>query len=467
MSPLEQLVKSLRQGEDCLVEMLDGCDQVTREIEAARSRVRSQLAEENPETQRLVATEVSALESNLDLYLRVIESLAGYRQDFDKQRLSEALDHISNCRERLHLDFHRFREAVLTQRGPTTHPGLNLLYALGASGRQAGDAALLEALPAEELRAEGWLNHDPGDSPFFQELGDFYEAYAQLLQAVVAGFDRQAWLEDILALGQDYARLDLETFRRRFGDGPCPYPWINLLVHGSWMVGQDCLSPALVSDLLFDADQELTRIREALEEPLLSQAGSLLEELADWVVGLDEWLQTADLTTHPACSEPGLTLGHQLYGLVQNLSLPEAARCSVCGNRIMGPRCLGCGSKSQVVSTNHEARPENRVDQVVRQAEEILRGGDDDGFRSTLELLTQDLTKARAQDPGAKVGSAAALLRERYVQALDDFENGLAELDDFLQGPDRELLQVAEQNLRKALEDLQQLQQDLVSAHRP
>jgi tetratricopeptide (TPR) repeat protein len=250
-----------------------------------------------------------------------------------------------------------------------------------------------------------------------------------------------------------------------------------MLVHVSWLITQDSVSPSLLRDLLYEAATELEKTAVGLtgwEESggLTADAGQLLTQLHEWVGQLDEWLDEAQPEAQSALAEQGLNLAERYFQLQQQIEQQTQPRsgtqCLVCGNPTSGPKCNTCGARVHAAALNpDESVPENRIEKLLSQAEQILReAGDRPGFEASLQALREDLRIARAKDPGPQVPESLLELRQRYLESLEVFEKALDELNDFSRSPSVEALEAAQEPLRQSVEELLDIQKGLESASR-
>lgn len=465
--PVLEVVQRLQNGKAEIQELLDACDQVRQDLKSMTEQFEAQHLAEAEEIRTVLSPEVESIRRSSDLYSDVLDSLSSYAADFDAERLEEGLQFIPLAAERLSLDFLRYREAALAQRGPTTHPGINLLTTLVRS--QATQEALQEALVLELERCHLWLDQDPSSSHLIPELQAFYATYLDHLQELSE--DLNAWVGDLEELGRHYARLDIDGLRRRYAYGPSALPWINLVVHSSWLVTQNAVSSEVVRDLVGEAGQELEQALAGLGGWELSsdwtrEAGQLLSDMLAWLEDLLRWLELCDHEGQASLSQRGLQLAAQyepLMGQVQQQGAAEILRCEVCGNPVEGAKCGTCGARVHGSLLNpDEAEQENRMEALIKHAEMILReAGDKVAFGQLLDGLQNDLKIAKAKDPGEKVPEEFQPLRQRYLASLETFEQALADLEEFRISPSQEALEAAEEPLRIAVEELMELQQEL------
>ncbi|MBT9587487.1 hypothetical protein IV102_29365 [bacterium] len=473
--PILSVIGRLQSRQATVNDLLEACDDVRRDLDRARADFEAQIFREEASVRPALAPEIEYAYRSFEVYHLVLDSLAAYSQDFEGKRLSEALNYIPNCATRLSLDFQRFREAALAQRGPTTHPGINLLCSLAGLWKsgQGQLESLEDAIRKEQMRAHDWLEQDLSTSQSGVELQGFYESYVQLLQDCPSLETVDSWTEQMTLLGGDFARLDLDSLRRRFAYGPTQVPWVNLLVHTSWLITQDFVSPCLLRDLLYEAAFELEKTSVGLsgwEESggITAEAGLLLSQLHEWVSQLDEWLEDPQTEVQAALAESGLQLAQhysQLLGSMQHQAQPGGvANCLVCGNPTSGPKCARCGARVHAsTALNPDERPaESRIERLLSQAEQILREvGDVAGFESSLEALRQDLRIARAKDPGPNLPESLAELRQRYLDSLESVEAALSEFEGFAESPSVEALHAAQEPLRQSVAELMEIQKGL------
>ena len=473
--PIMGVIGRLQSQQATANDLLEACDDVRRDLETSRADFEAQILREEESVRPALSPEIEYAYRSFEVYHLVLDSLAAYAQDFESERLSEALDYIPRCITRLSLDFQRFREAALAQRGPTTHPGINLLCSLAGLWKsgQGQLESLEDAIQKEQMRAQDWLEQDLSNSQSGAEVQGFYESYAQMLQECPTLDTVDEWTEQLALLGRDYARLDLDSLRRRFAYGPSQVPWVNMLVHTSWLITQDSVSPSLLRDLLYEAAFELEKTSVGLsgwEESggVTAEAGLLLSQLHEWVGQLDEWLEDPQPEVQAALAQQGLQLAEhypQLVRSIEHQAQPgSGASCLVCGNPTSGPKCTRCGARvhASTALNPDEHPPESRIERLLSQAEQILREvGDVAGFESSLEALRQDVRLAKAKDPGPNVPESLAELRQRYLESLESVEVALSEFDGFAESPSVEALQAAQEPLRQSVAELMEIQKGL------
>lgn len=261
------VVRAVAEGAAPPEELVEALEATRRELDGQRHGFEAALARETPAVQQLVTPEVAAVNQSLDDYVAVLESCGAYLQGFDSAYLDSALENLPRACGRLDLDFFRFREAVLSQRGPTTHPGLNNLLAVADTG---GD--LEAALELETTRLQTPIS---GHHALSELLAAWQKDYARVLAAPVS----DEWFAALEELGQRYARLDTDAISRRYAEHPTPIPTLNLTVNSAWLLTQDRVEPELVLYFLDEFQHSLN----AQEAPPRA--------LVDWAEHLGAWLE--------------------------------------------------------------------------------------------------------------------------------------------------------------------------------
>ena len=471
--PVLEVIQKVQLKQAGPSELIEAIEAIGQDLARMRREFEEVVAQQPESVRPVLAPEIEYVGRSFDTYLRCLDSLASYGQDFESVRLQEGLTNIPIAASRLALDFERFRESSMALRGPTTHPGMNLV--LTEAGRfQAGEISeevFKESFDREMLRAGDWLEQDLSERNLGPEVQAFYEQYLQLLQEPPAPDQVEGWLQSLRELGTSYARIDVDSLRRQYAYGPSPVTWLNMLVHAAWLVTQEQVSPAMLLDLILDANQELEALSVGFAGwdaslDWFHQAGKLLHELHQWVGALYEWAEGADPTTLEPLVQEGLKLAEQYPALLKKPGANDGATCGVCGTPASGSKCAACGARIHSVALNpDEKAPESRVEQLLNQAQMILReAGDRKAFESAYLGLKQDLAIARAKDPGDSVPEELAELRERYLESLDAFEEALLELEEFSSTPSVEAYEAAQEPLRRIMDELMQLQKDLAAA---
>lgn len=261
------VVRAVADGSVPPEELVEALEATRRELDGQRNGFEAALAKETPAVQQLVTPEVAAVNQSLDDYLAVLESCGAYLQGFDSAYLDSALENLPRAAGRLDLDFFRFREAVLSQRGPTTHPGLNALLATADTG---GDLEAVLDLETARLQAGTSEQH-----ALSELLAAWQRDYARALTSAVS----DEWFANLEELGRRYARLDTDAVGRRYAEQPTVIPTLNLTLNSAWLLMQDRVEPELV---LYFLDAFLKELH-AQETPL--------RLLVDWGEHMGAWLE--------------------------------------------------------------------------------------------------------------------------------------------------------------------------------
>lgn len=249
---------------------------------------------------------------------RVAESLQGSLAQLSQEQFLRKAPEIEAVLEALEADIHGssdkvplrlrlldLRDSLLQDWGPSTHPGLNHLWAL-AQGSMPGEWDRVTRF--ESLRTHVWE-----ESPKFlqDEQAQFEGDYREFLTLSPS---EPGWLDAFHQLGQAFARIDLSYLERQSRQGPTGLPWLDLTVQVIWQESQGYLSPHLLDqvlsaslmqcrELMSISDPDLVRTVSRLESLLLSlfqgngrfpTLEDFLESLAATGVQLAEQLAGAD-----------------------------------------------------------------------------------------------------------------------------------------------------------------------------
>lgn len=471
-SPLLTEVHAILAGSHEVEKLSEVVEATRADLAALRADFQAAVAREKEATQRLVVREISAVDQAFEDYTAVVDCTAGYLQGFERSYLESAVKHMPLAIARLDLNFLAFREAAMAERGPTTHPGINLLAALFALEREAE----LEAqLTLELARAEMGLQEEGG--PLSELRRQFYTAYFAHLEAF-AGLDR-GWLDGLLALGRDYARLDLASLERRFGWTPTRIPALNLVVNGVWLWSQNRVAPEVCQLLL---DQGHAFLLEALEthqqfSPAGGRATQALESLLDLLEAYHAWMADPRPGVLDELAQEAIAAASELEEADAALEGSGASRvpCTICGldNPPGSARCTACGSKLtagvfEVAEERSAPNEPSKVQKLLDAAAPLLTGfGEPDVLLGLVEDMRQSLKVARRKAaPVEELDEDDPLLpaARSYATALDEIEGGLGELQTFAEDPSHEGLEKASGLLLAAAAKLTELQLSLSSA---
>lgn len=482
---MAEFKRAIVQAIECLqgglaeVDMLvEAIDSTRTELERVRDDFRATVQAEGEVAGQVLVHEVNAVEQSLRDYNTVVDSIAGYLQGFDPQYLAKGVEYLTRCEDRLNLDFLRFREAALGQRGPTTHSGLNHLYALASAG---GGPALESQRQLEEVRAHAGLSTleaDPNMEVLAPALQEFYEQVLDLLASPGEGPD---WLEKLLQCGKLYAQMDVQFINRLYAGGPSPLPFVNLVVHSAWLHTQGAVLPEVVQYFLCQAESALDSAREmqhqtslslasdAPELPIMRNAGEALSRLSEGLSAYWQWLESPSVDALEGLAQPVLDQAGFVrisFDELNDLATRgDRVRCTICGNSNENGshKCRACGA-ALIGRSNLQSQgtaPVGRFQALLEAARGVLEEHQDSGYLlKQLADMENGLELARkAEGSHAPAGSGAA----QYSQGLQALGKGLELLHRFAGQPDRELYRAATDHLNSASELLQASQRELAS----
>jgi hypothetical protein len=419
-------------------------------------------------------------------YAAVLDCAAGYLQGFDRSYLESAAKHMPLAIARLDLNFLAFREAAMAERGPTTHPGINYLATLAAlamNGENIGNG-FDRQLELELGRAEMGLQQ--GDDPLAALRRDFYGRYLQHLEACPGPTDR-AWVDGLLVLGREYARVDLASLERRFGWTPTPVPALNLVLNGVWLWSQDRVAPEVCQLLLGQGHAFLLETLEAHQQlaaalpeddPAADAAlrgTQALESLLDLLEAYHAWLENPQPATLDELARETIAAATELAEAREALEGTGASKvpCTICGlaNPPGSSRCTQCGSKLSGAAFEvgeTQAAPSAgsaRLQRLLDTASQLLQGfGEPDELLQLVEEMRQSLVVARRKTPPLDEVAEDDPLRASavaYAAAMDEMEAGLGELQTFAEDPSHETLEKASALILGAGDKLSGVQQSL------
>lgn len=488
-APLEQAVQELLTDTGSVDELVAALDGLRAQLEQTREDFWATASQEGPAAMAMLAPEMGAVENSLADFLRVLDSISGYLQGFDKLYLKNAQNLLQAADGRLNLDFLRFREAAMSQRGPTTHPGLNHLHIL---------ASLLLLEPTEELQQQfdqqkaleearcqsgpASLELDASLAPLGPQLLAFWEDYLGLLQGETPLGE---WLTAITTLGKRYARLDVNFISRRYAAGPTPISSLNQVINSAWLFGQQVVEPELVQFFLIQAGNSLQDTLEGHQQMLLGlneddphrELGNTLTAAIEGLLdSLDQywaWLESPEPESLQALYEAVSPLAVQvqeLFAQVQAQQESGGSSCPICGLQQSegASRCRQCGAAlaggqgvDALEGENANQSGASRFQRLLQTAQHVLDGEEDPDL--LLQLVEEmegalELARKSQHPPGEDaLGQAAS----NYREGLDAVAKALELLRAFADEPDREGLDSAGEQLDLATRKLQSTQQEL------
>ena len=264
----------------------------------------TQLAESSEQEaeagQPALAAEKAEVDTNCDLYLRCLDSLWAAVKTHDSAGIEAALEHLEAAASRLNLATFRWREVALSERGPTSHPGLNEIFDALHSEPPWNEAPWRALIDRELQREHGF---EDGLDQLEEELQTFQEQYRLCLSTLTRS---SRWEESLEPLGLQYLRLDLPFFARHYDQGPTPVAWLNLAHQACLLWSQGAVSHSMAVAFLDRAIQQ----HEAL--PAHPDVDDLSQELIDLLESLADKLESEDSDLQTDLDEIE-RIGRQLY----------------------------------------------------------------------------------------------------------------------------------------------------------
>jgi hypothetical protein len=488
-APLEQAVQDLLADSGSVDDLVAALDGLRSQLEQTREDFWATAAQEGPAAMAMLAPEMGAVENSLADFGGVLDSISGYLQGFDKLYLHNVANLLQAADGRLNLDFLRFREAAMSQRGPTTHPGLNHLHILASLLLLEPKAELQQQFDQqraiEETRCQAGpasLEVDATLAPLAPLLLAFWDEYLALLQSDAPLAD---WLTTIATLGKRYARIDVNFISRRYAAGPTPVSSLNQVINSAWLLGQQVVEPELVQFFLIQAGNSLQDTLEAHQQMLLGlgeddvhrQDGNALTAAVEGLLdGLDQywaWLESPEPEALQALYENAAPLAgqvHELFAKIQAQQESGGSSCPICG--LQQPeganRCRQCGAAlaggqgvDALEGENGNSGGASRFQRLLQTAQLVLNEEEDpDLLVQLVEEMEAALELARkSQQPAGEdaLGQAAA----NYAEGLEAVTKALELLRTFADEPSREGLDGAGEQLDLATRKLQATQQEL------
>jgi hypothetical protein len=236
--------------------------------------------------QRALAEEKLEVDKSYDLHLRCLDALGSAVQARDQGGVETALEQLEDSVSRLNLAVLRWREVALSERGPTSHPGLNEIFDALHAEPPWEDVEWRALIDRELQREHGF---EDGLAQLEEELQVFQERYRLCLSGLSQS---SRWEDSLEPLGLHYLRLDLPFFARHYDQGPTPISWLNLAHQSCSLWSQGALSHSLAVAFLDRAIQQQETLPSHPDVDALSaELSGLLEELADRLECEDSNLQ--------------------------------------------------------------------------------------------------------------------------------------------------------------------------------
>lgn len=488
---LQEVIQDLLEGKATVDELVSVLDTTRERLLAMREEFQSSVAAEGPTTQLLAAAEIRAVEQSLQDYRDVLDTCAGYLQGFDNTFLTSAQQNLPAAIGRLNLDFLRFREVALAERGPTTHAGLNHLFCLASLGGDEYADQLRLQMELEQTRC-----HTALQNPELSENeAKFYEAYLHLLEHE----PQDDFREQLQQLGKLYARLDVAFLARRYSHGPTPLATLNLVINTAWLLSQNAVERQVPQIFIEQAEQtthdvlaQQQQLHNGLdpEDPAWEDSRRMceaLEEVLDVIGRFAQWVDAGQKNLPDELIATAQSLANEVQAAFLDMNdrtgtSEGGAPCPICGlqNPAGVTRCRACGAAleggeltsftAREGEAGQTAQTATRLQRLLETAEMVVEGRDDpDSLRQQLDEMNQALELARkSEKPIEAVGGGSPEERKslenaakKYSEGLDEIEEGLDLLSQFADEPSRELLDQAREALGKAATRLQDVQQGL------
>lgn len=424
---LASLTQRYLQGEVPLAEVLEAAEKTRQSLEQHRDQTLERLRQEPEHVQRLIQGERVSWEESVSDFLRWAQR--AQQSEGRSDSLESVAESLPTTAMRLQFDGFRLEQALWVARGPSSLGHLNRVVAAYYTGFDLAQTCQFEA---EYLNqgAESLLESYP--ESLREDLGACLDSILQWLEDFQPGPE---WLAEGERLGREWSSLDYHFLVRGYSSTPSPFEALNLAVNACWLQEQGLVQATLTCYCL---EQAL----ESMGAGAASEEGDLSDVQTDLQRILSQMLvQCRRGQELKALREAALDLIAELQAFLEPPTAQEVGQpCPVCGSsQPLGiTRCGACGSR--LLGQSGQPLVADRLETLLAQAELLLSDSEasDSGLIQGLELYQADLKKARE-------------LREpEYDQILDDFEAGLRTLSDFLQDPDRQVLEQASQQLRQS-----------------
>lgn len=298
-----------------LQELLDGegqhlqaerLEQLLSLAQHCRSSQQQQSLAEPVDSQAVLAMEQFEVEQCFDNLLACLRALHQASTDRISLQTERALSDLVDSADRLSLALLRWREVALSERGPTTHAGLNELFQLLGQNQSPLPPALELVLEREIARLHTLtdvLDH------FNLDLEDFQQNYRQFLSDLPFA----EWEASLFTLGESYRRLDLSFLIRHYSAGPTPIAWLNLAHQSCQLWALEAISDTLAATLVERALAQLETLGQ--ENPSHVEFSQLVTRLQLALSQLAQALEDGQPETIAAQLATLEKLGFQLADL--------------------------------------------------------------------------------------------------------------------------------------------------------
>ncbi|MBS2034441.1 hypothetical protein JST97_05625 [bacterium] len=416
-------------GQGGLPEVLDCAERTRQSVEEHSQQMQTRLQQEAPHVLAMIQPELQAWRESCGDFLqwtRVASESGG-----SSAPLESLCSGLPVSSRRLQFDGFRLDHAIWVSRGPSTFAPINRLLAAAAQGFQLDLLCQQEA----ELLNHGLTSLLEGyPSELHPHLAPCLESILDWMDQPPTAEQLPEWTAEGEQLGKELARFDLAFLLRGYSGAPTTYPPLNLALNACWLQQQGFVAPELTQFLLQDAIRQVG----ALPPPDEGELPEIFEDMESLLGQLLKQCQRGeDLTAlHQATSE----VAQEFQEALADKPESEQARCSVChqAQPLGTRRCSLCGSTLSASASADEV-PQDRLERMLALAEALMQDSEcSQALDQELQSYRRDMQRARQ------------FREEVYSEILDQFENGLAALEEHLQEPDRSLLNEGSAQLREA-----------------
>ena len=306
-SPLEvsirvtQVIERNLAGDADLEELREACRAATSELDRVHQGFLAVCRAKPRLCESILKPEVEAVSLAFADYAEVLKTCTPGDDGSIPQDWDLPLINLRLANSRLSLMMLRFRDCLLSEQGPTTHPGINHLLSLGSGHRERFEAVWEE----EMIRARSALEELEQETDLGAALYSYNLSYLSLLEELPMGSDKLSpWLGELRRLGLRYAMLDFDFFTRHHAGGPTHLTWLNIVVQAAWQVAKGKLNASLFERVVDVAAEQLEAMQgrhriyqEGLTESApewepAQRAEGVLEGLRELVEGYRLWAHT-------------------------------------------------------------------------------------------------------------------------------------------------------------------------------
>lgn len=252
-------------------ELMDSIEDRQEQLNLLRQDFNNTVSKEDEFIRELLRETIQNVDLSFDDYSRILEEMMSCAAEFNNKGVADLLEILAEAYDTLNMTFIGYRNDVLIARGPTTHPGLNLLIThilLIKEGIQA-ENDLFRDLEIEKISTEGSLDLlKQHESNFFNDnMKIFYEKYSTLLKSFDEFFDLLKKHEDnqhqdremteeeaklveeletkikekleqmqksLEELGGEYKKIDVDFYYVSYSYEPTSMPMLNLVINSGW-----------------------------------------------------------------------------------------------------------------------------------------------------------------------------------------------------------------------------------------